>query len=43
MRLTSKVIEGSELPEYAGNAEAITGGLSVGSFYHTAGVVKVVV
>lgn len=34
---------GSNLTEYADNTAAITGGLSVGDFYHTAGVVKVVV
>jgi hypothetical protein len=31
------------LPEYATNAAAITGGLTVGAFYHTAGVLKVVI
>lgn len=31
------------LLEYATNALAITGGLTVGAFYHTAGVVKVVI
>ena len=31
------------LPEYATNALAITGGLTVGAFYHTAGVLKVVI
>ena len=31
------------LPEYATNALAIAGGLSVGAFYHTAGVLKVVI
>jgi len=31
------------LIEYATNALAITGGLTVGAFYHTAGVVKVVI
>ena len=31
------------LPEYATNALAITGGLTVGAFYHTGGVLKVVI
>jgi hypothetical protein len=31
------------LPEYATNELAITGGLTVGAFYHTAGVLKVVI
>ena len=31
------------LPEYATNALAIAGGLTVGAFYHTAGVLKVVI
>jgi hypothetical protein len=31
------------LPSYADNAAAITGGLTVGAFYHTAGVLKVVI
>lgn len=31
------------IPEYASNALAITGGLTVGAFYHTAGVLKVVI
>jgi hypothetical protein len=31
------------LPEYATNAVAITGGLTVGAFYHTAGILKVVI
>jgi len=31
------------LPEYATNALAISGGLTVGAFYHTAGVLKVVI
>jgi hypothetical protein len=31
------------LPEYLDNATAIAGGLTVGAFYHTAGVLKVVI
>lgn len=31
------------LPEYADNAAAVTGLLTVGAFYHTAGVLKVVI
>ncbi len=31
------------IPEYADNASAITGLLDVGAFYHTAGVLKVVI
>jgi hypothetical protein len=31
------------LPSYADNAAALAGGLTVGAFYHTAGVVKVVI
>jgi hypothetical protein len=31
------------LPEYATNTTAIAGGLTVGAFYHTAGVLKVVI
>jgi len=31
------------LPSYLDNAAAIAGGLTVGAFYHTAGVVKVVI
>jgi hypothetical protein len=31
------------LPSYADNAAAITGGLTVGAFYHTAGALKVVI
>jgi hypothetical protein len=31
------------LPSYADNAAAITGGLTVGAFYHTAGTLKVVI
>jgi hypothetical protein len=31
------------LPEYATNALAISGGLTVGAFYHTAGTLKVVI
>jgi hypothetical protein len=31
------------LPSFADNAAAITGGLTVGAFYHTAGVLKVVI
>jgi hypothetical protein len=31
------------LPEYLDNAAAIAGGLTVGAFYHTAGVLKVVI
>lgn len=33
----------SNLQSFADNAAAITGGLSVGEFYHTAGTVKVVI
>ena len=31
------------IPEYATNALAITGGLTVGAFYHTTGVLKIVI
>jgi hypothetical protein len=31
------------LPSYADNAAAITGGLTVGAFYHTSGTLKVVI
>ena len=31
------------LPEYANNSAAVSGGLTVGAFYHTAGVLKVVI
>ena len=31
------------LVSYADNAAAIAGGLTVGAFYHTSGVVKVVI
>jgi hypothetical protein len=31
------------LPSYADNAAALAGGLTAGAFYHTAGVVKVVI
>jgi hypothetical protein len=31
------------LPSFADNAAAIAGGLTVGAFYHTAGVLKVVI
>jgi len=31
------------LPSYADNAAALSGGLTVGAFYHTAGVLKVVI
>lgn len=31
------------LPSYADNAAAIAGGLTVGAFYHTAGILKVVI
>ena len=31
------------IPEYATNALAITGGLTAGAFYHTAGVLKIVI
>jgi hypothetical protein len=31
------------LPTYADNATALAGGLTVGAFYHTAGVLKVVI
>ena len=31
------------LPNYADNATALAGGLTVGAFYHTAGVLKVVI
>ncbi len=33
---------GTGIPEYADNAAAIAGGLTSGSFYHTAGVLKIV-
>lgn len=32
----------NSIPEYADNTSAVTGGLAVGSFYHTTGVLKVV-
>lgn len=31
------------IPEYANNAAAVTGGLTVGAFYHTAGALKIVI
>ena len=42
MKITHQVIEGTDLAEYADNAAAIADGLSVGTLYHTAGIVKVV-
>ncbi len=39
---TSK-LQVTGLPSYADNATALAGGLTVGAFYHTAGVLKVVV
>ncbi len=41
--MSSSTLNVSSLQSFADNAAAVTGGLSAGQFYHTAGTVKVVI